>query len=508
MNNIIDMQTIAPSDDWPSLISLDGEDLPQVPIDTLPTWAGDYAKALTESMEIPQELAINTILACCSTATARAFRVRVNQQHIEPTNLWLLTALESGARKSGALSAAKKPLTDWQREQEKEILPLIDELKADHAFQTIVIKKLTAKAGTVSKDKREELKAEIDQLTSELPVIPTVPRLYTDDVTPEHLGTLMQQNNECLAWLSSEGNLFDILAGQYSSGNANIDIFLKSHAGEDVNVDRGSREPVRLYEPKLTIGLCPQPDLLIGTISKNRKILNSGLLYRFLYFWPQSTLGTRTRISKPIPQHSFDAYHLGLTNIINQPLTVNDYGEPALNILELSADAQKILHKFALATETLMQPDALLSQFKGWASKACDAAARVAAVLHCIEFAGGNPTEHLISDRTMQRAIGYVSVSVKHTLAAFRVMGGDYETNAATALWEWMRRNKQKQFTVREAQQSLKRRIMFNRVAKITDALDILIERGYLKIVKAEPNQQGKPRSPLVVVRPDICKEW
>jgi putative DNA primase/helicase len=508
MNNVVENHAFKPSDNWPSLISIDNEELPEVPLDTLPSWAGEFAVALTDSMEIPRELAINNILACCSTASARTFRVRINQDHIEPTNLWLLTALESGARKSGALKAAKKPLAEWQRAQEEEIIPLRDKARLDHEFQNAVIKKLTNKAGSPDKEQRENLKAEIDSLVKELPLIPTIPRLYTDDCTPEHLGTLMQENNEALAWLSSEGNLFDILAGQYSSGNANIDIFLKSHAGEDVNVDRGSREPVRLYEPKLTICLNPQPDLLIGTIAKNRKILNSGLLFRFLYFWPQSTLGSRTRHSRPVAQQITDNYHAGLTAIINQTLTVNDNGEPILRILELSQEAKESLHKFALATERLMKPDALLYQFKGWASKASDAAGRVAAVLHCIEFAHGNPSEHAIRDETILKAIGFVSVSVKHTLCAFRVMGGDQETNAAVSLWDWIRRHKQKQFTVREAQQSLKRRIIFSRVKDIKSALDILAERGYIKNIVQDNNQSGKPSSPLILVRPELCEDW
>jgi hypothetical protein len=199
---------------------------------------------------------------------------------------------------------------------------LRDKARLDHEFQNAVIKKLTNKAGSADKEQRENLKAEIDSLVKELPLIPTIPRLYTDDCTPEHLGTLMQENNEALAWLSSEGNLFDILAGQYSSGNANIDIFLKSHAGEDVNVDRGSREPVRLYEPKLTIGLCPQPDLLTGTIAKNRKILNSGLLFRFLYFWPQSTLGSRTRHTRPVAQQITDNYLANLPTYLEEVKTL------------------------------------------------------------------------------------------------------------------------------------------------------------------------------------------
>jgi hypothetical protein len=70
------------------------------------------------------------------------------------------------------------------------------------------------------------------------------PRVWTEDVTPEKLGTLMAENRQCMAVLSAEGGIFGIMAGRYSKGAPNIDIFLKGHAGEPVRVDRGSREPV------------------------------------------------------------------------------------------------------------------------------------------------------------------------------------------------------------------------------------------------------------------------
>jgi hypothetical protein len=87
-------------------------------------------------------------------------------------------------------------------------------------------------------------------------------------------------------------------------------------------------------------------------------------------------------------------------------------------------------------------------------------------------------------------------------------MGGDQETNAAVSLWDWIRRNKQKQFTVREAQQSLKRRIIFSRVKDIISALEILTERGYVKTIEQDANQSGKPRSSLILVRPSLCVDW
>ncbi|WP_425466834.1 DUF3987 domain-containing protein [Peribacillus cavernae] len=71
----------------------------------------------------------------------------------------------------------------------------------------------------------------------------TLPRLITEDVTPEKLADLMAENNEKMALLSAEGGgIFNIMAGRYASdGKANLEIFLKGFSGDYCAVDRIGR---------------------------------------------------------------------------------------------------------------------------------------------------------------------------------------------------------------------------------------------------------------------------
>ena len=73
-----------------------------------------------------------------------------------------------------------------------------------------------------------------------MPVIPHLPQLWTSDVTPERLGTILADNDERMAWLSSEGGIFEMLGGRYSKGIPNLDLVLKAHIGDSERVDRGS----------------------------------------------------------------------------------------------------------------------------------------------------------------------------------------------------------------------------------------------------------------------------
>ena len=113
-----------------------------------------------------------------------------------------------------------------------------------------------------------EQQRQIQDLESKLPEIPNLPKLWAQDVTPEKLGALMVENAEAMSLISDEGGLFDILAGRYSNGVPNLDLFLQSHAGAPVRVDRNSRASVVLESPALTLILSPQPEVLQGLTLK------------------------------------------------------------------------------------------------------------------------------------------------------------------------------------------------------------------------------------------------
>lgn len=55
--------------------------------------------------------------------------------------------------------------------------------------------------------------------------------------------------------MNDEGGIFDILSGLYSSGTANIDLFLKAYDGSPYNVIRRTQQAVALDNPLITVGL-------------------------------------------------------------------------------------------------------------------------------------------------------------------------------------------------------------------------------------------------------------
>jgi hypothetical protein len=491
---------------WPPLISLDTPDLPRLTGDELPGWAGSYALALAKATETPLELSVAMIIAACATATARRYKVCVSEGYFEPLNLWMTTVLPPGNRKSSVQAAAAAPLLSWERtvakDMEPEIKRITSEVKTTQA-RIAALRNNAAKSKSVIEG--DKMSKEAAELEASLPEIPRPPQLWTSDATPERLGTILSDNDECMAWLSSEGGVFDLLGGRYSGGIPNLDLVLKAHSGDAERVDRGSRPPVFLRHPLLSIGLSPQPDVLRGLATKPG-FRGRGLLGRFLYFIPPSPLGYRTLESHPIPQSVEANYHSGIYAILDMPTLQNADGERILQVIRLSSEALGEWRAFAKHIETSMRPNGLFEHATDWAGKAPGAAIRLAGVMHVIEHANDAPEKAPISLATMKRALDLMAVISKHSLHALDLMGADATIAAARQVWRWVESGHRKQFTVRDAHQALKG--SFPRVKELRAALDVLDERGYIEIAPTVQTLTGRPPSPMVTVRPDIAQGW
>lgn len=493
-------------DAWPALVPLDAPNLPRLDREALPGWAGDFAAALSDATETPIELAISMVLATCAAAAARRFRVMVKPGYFEPCNLWLACALPPGNRKSAVQSAATAPLRAWERDEAERLGDDIKAAASALATAQARAKELRSKAARAADDvEARDLAAQAASIEANMPEVPCVPQLWTSEVTPEKLGIILAENSERVAWLSSEGGLFDIMGGRYSSGVPNLDLFLKAHSGDADRVDRVGRGPVFLREPLLTIGLSPQPDVLRGLAGKPG-FRGRGLLGRFLFLLPPSPLGYRSLTASPVPEWIEHAFAAGVRAILDAPPAVGDDGDERPHILRLSAAAHDEWLAFARHVELTMRPGGEFEHATDWAGKCAGAAARMAGVLHVVETAMTEEWGREISLDTMARALGLTAVVAKHSRSALDLMGADESTGSARRVWDWIEAGRRPRFTVREAFQALKGTLP--RVADVVAALDVLVERGYIEIIEPPTRGPGRPSSPMVVVRPDIAGGW
>ena len=338
----------------------------------------------------------------------------------------------------------------------------------------------------------KKILSEMGEIQKVLKPIPEQPRLFTQDATPETIGLLLAAHGEKQAAFSAEGGLIDLIAGRYSNNVPNLDVFLQAHSGDAVRVDRIGREPVFLHEPALTIGICPQPVILNSMASKSG-FRSRGLIARFLYAMPVSNIGQRTLEPKPLSEW----LEMEWRSIINSLLNFPGSQSP----ISMSPQAYCRWKRFQRDIELEMAPGGDLVHMMDFGGKLPGAAARIAGLYHCAVFAKNQPTGQQVSDDIMARAVSLADKLKKHARAAFDYMGADPEIEAARRVLLWIVENNHCNFTLRGCHRALYG--TFNKRDQLLPALNILMERNYIRLSTQEsPTGPGR-RSMTYEVNPE-----
>lgn len=487
--------------DWQEPIALNEAALPVWPDDVFPDVIQRYVTELSSAVETPPELAALLVLASISAAVQGKYRVRVKHGYFEPLNIWTLCALPPGSRKTEIQGAATAPLTQWERDQREYMTPIINAAKSELATITEQIKELRNKAKKTAGDEFVQLKKEIADIETQLPVIPTLPQLWTQDVTPEKLGVLMAENNERMAVLSDEPGIFAILGGRYSGGEANLDLFLQGHAGAAVKVDRGSRPSIFLQSPCLTMGLSPQPEVIRG-LTSDKSFRGRGLLGRFLYALPEPTLSKRTGEEPPLSENTKGHYERTIAALLSHESAIDDKGNPTAHILKLSRESYVFWLDYWRMVERAMGEGGRFEHVTDWAGKLPGALARIAAILHCTRHAYDKPQDHEISTQDMQAALRMGDCLSAHALAAFDLMGADPALDGARHVMKWIERKGDPEFSFRDCHYANKGR--YRRAEELEPVIDVLTERHYIR-PKVMKLVQGRPPR-IYAINPAILK--
>ncbi len=465
-----------PLNSWQAPIPLGVLKIPMFSDSIFPEKIQTFINELSVATETPIELASMAVLSILSTAVQGKYKVEVKPDYQEPLNIWACVALPPGSRKSAVLSAITVPLIEWEKKKRLELEPEINKIISENKSLEARIKELRRQASS-SKENYHSFNEEIVMLESKILEVPVFPQLYTTDITPENLGTMMASNKERMAVLSDEAGIFDILEGRYSGGIPNLDIFLQGHAGSSVRVNRGSRPPVFLERPFLTLGLTPQPDVLRG-LTKNPAFRGRGLLGRFLYAIPVSNLGSRNLSAKNMSKEVKEGFYEVISLILNQ----QEVKVPL--ILKLSEEAYKDWRSYALVIEVKMADDGPFVHIRDWSSKLAGAIARIAGLIHVARHAQYDPQVIEISKEDMKESIKLGHVLSEHALAAFDLMGADPALDGARAILDWVKRNRKEQFTFRDCHYAHKNR--FKRAKDMEPSVEILEDRCFIKEIEKE----------------------
>lgn len=474
-------------------------DLPPFPVHTLPTWLADMVTAVAEETQTPLDLPGCLALAVIATAAGGRATVCVRGHWREPVNLYTAIALEPGNRKSAVFALMTGPLLAAEKMLVELSGPVRAEAETTARLAKTAADKAAAKAANAEPGTRDQLTAEavaLAQQAEEL-TVPARPQLVADDVTPENLATLLTEQGGRVSVMSAEGDIFDIIAGRYS-GTPNLGIFLKGHAGDMVRVNRQGRDAQHIEHPAVTMGLAVQPDVL-DAIGRVKGADGRGLLARFLYSKPLSTVGTRNLSPDLISEETAATYARQLSGLT---LALTDWTDPA--VLALTPEADAVMLAYQKVTESRIGKGKSLHPIIKWASKRDGAVARIAGLLHLAAHPEDG-WQRPIDASAMAAATELGDYFTAHATDVFDAMGADPAQEAAHTVLERIRDLRLNGFTKRDLFRALPR-ADFPAIGALDPALALLEDHGWLR-QQPQPNRArrgGRPPSPRYDTHPRL----
>ncbi len=480
---------------WQDIIPFDDYSvLPAFPSHVLPEIGREIVETVASVNQVDSGLAGSIYLGALSTCIGGKVEVDL-RTHKEPLNIYLCPVLDSGERKSSTMKCMTAPIYTYQEEKRKELSVSVSEEISAQKIREARLETLQKQAAKCEEGvERDEIKRKADRVVREIEENPvtTLPTFLVDNVTTEALGDLMAVNNECMSMVSAEADIFSVMAGRYNEKSANIDIYLKAHAGDNWSNHRIGRKSKSMESPCLTMCLTAQRQI-ISEIGRNKQFKGRGLLARFLYSLSESKIGYRPRQTKTISTETVTAYKEHLYRLMSIPFEKH--------ILSLSPEATEAWNEFYNDIEKDMRPGKPMEAIKDWGSKLSGAVARIAGLLHY--------AEHGRDAYRLQICVGIVGASCaigayfrEHALAVFGLMGEDPQTQAAKNILNYLNLHKPSNFKGRDV---LRNKNVFNSMDEITPGLKLLVERHYIRPIETESIPgRGRPESITYELNPKL----
>lgn len=427
----------------------------------------------------------------------------------EPGNLYMIIVADPSERKSPAMKEIMNPVFGYERSENERLAQDIALYETKKKVLEGKIANITKSASSVSKKKTEDkyldmgdlvtLQQELNELEEVAPV-----RLVVDDVTMEVLGKIMEQNKERIGIISTEGGIFNMLAGRYSDKTV-IDLVLKGYSGDRFAQDRMHRNGQTLDHPLITMLLYVQPKI-IQEIMENDEFVGRGLNARFMYSIPPSTIGGRKYRVKKISE--FD--RVDYSDVIRRLFAIPVPDKP--KAIELDDNADRLAESFFYEIESMMKE--AQPEFRAWLGKLHGTTMRIALVLHCMKYI--EESEHYkITGEIMANAIEMGRYFKAHAEEVYNSMGlsDPPEIRDAKYILKRIDSMGKTEFKLRDLQRLCMDRKGMEKKEDMIPGLVCLIEHGYIRIQKSsiydktdKTDKKGGRPSEIVYVNPEYLK--
>lgn len=478
---------------WDEPIPFGKYELEPFPVDALPPAIAEYVSAVAESTQTPVDMAGTAALTLSAVCIQGKYVIEGKPGWVEPVNLFANIIANPSERKSTVLHAVVSPADNYEVQYNLRNAGRVEGSKMQ---KRILERRQKAVEEQVAKGKAEpgeleRIAQEVAEFVEEKPL-----HLYVDDITTEKLVSVMASNHGRAALISSEGGIFDTLAGIYTR-NVNIDVMLKGYSGDTIRVDRIGRESESVMNPSLTILLMTQPKVVSDVLS-NATFRGRGLTARFLYCLPVSSVGDRRFRSVPVPEDVYRQYKAKIVNMLE------DEYPPRPKVITLSPEASELLTAFADELEPKLKAD--YAEIADWAGKLVGNTLRIAGIL-CRADAYRAPDflseddALVVSGEMMANAIRLGRYYLSHALAVYDVIPEATMHKQAERI---LRMIKEKNLTEFNRRMAMRYCRSFKTVAEMQPVLDFLDDYGYIIRKPEKAFTGGRPPLPKYVVNPAV----
>ena len=462
-------------------------DLPTFPVDALPDVIRNYVSAVAEHSQTAPDMAAVISLGVLATCLQGKYKIEGTPGYFEPLSLYTVVIAAPGERKSSVMRDMTTFLYEYEQEYNKAHSM---EIRENHLQRESLERQISGLQKKLERKESREMELELRQLQEQLEETPELKpvRFFADDCSSEALTSLMAANNGVFSVISTEGGIFDIMAGRYSN-KSNIDVWLKGHCGDAIYVDRMTREAECIMHPALSAILSIQPSVL-DEIMSNTTMTGRGLIARFLYASPPSRIGSRVFRTQPIPPEITAAYRSLIFHLMALPIAGD------AQTVHLSEKAFDLMADYFQEHEKFLVGEG--QAISDWASKYIGAVLRIAGLLHCADMED-DKTE--VTASTMSKAIQIGKYFLAHSTYAYSMMGTDLTIQKAKFV---LAKLKKKNVSVIKRSELFQmcRGKFFKKTEEIFPTLELLEGHGYIRLEEPERQSVGRPADVKIIVNP------
>ncbi len=353
---------------------------------------------------------------------------------VRPINLYCMTLALSGERKSSCDGPFMEAVRKFEQEHSNAQRVEMELARNAHAIWDGQRKTILTSAKMKDKEKAIAAKADLDALGPEPTPPPSMDRTVSEP-TYEGLIRKFAEGQPTLGLFSDEGGQF--LAG-HAMGRENrtktLAAFNDLWQGNPIQRTRAGEGSLVLYGRRLSIHLMAQPPV-VREFMADPLTAETGFLPRFLICEPPSTIGTRLNANTRTDKKALGAFSDQLKVILETALPMDEKTRALKpRLLALAPQAREVLVQFSDKVEVAMQIGGIYAPVTGYASKAAEQAARIAAVLTL--WADLEAKE--VSAATMSHAVDLAEFYLGEALRLHGASNLSAETDKAEKLRVWL----------------------------------------------------------------------